>query len=159
FNVTAYDSFGNVATGYVGTIHFTSSDSQAVLPADTTMPPTSLGSFNFTATLKTAGSQNIKATDMSNSNVTRTPTGNVVQPLHAVSLAFNGYAASVATGTPVSFTLAAIDPYGNTDSAYTGTVHFTSSDTAAGLPADYTFNATDAGDRTFNAVFNTTGTE
>src|SRR5205085_586261 len=28
-NVTAYDPFGNVATGYAGTIHFTSTDPQA----------------------------------------------------------------------------------------------------------------------------------
>ena len=32
--VTARDPFGNVATSDNGTVHFTSSDPQAVLPAD-----------------------------------------------------------------------------------------------------------------------------
>jgi len=32
--VTALDLFNNPATSYTGTVHFTSSDGQAVLPAD-----------------------------------------------------------------------------------------------------------------------------
>jgi hypothetical protein len=36
FMVTARDSFGNTATGYTGTVHFTSSDNQATLPTDYT---------------------------------------------------------------------------------------------------------------------------
>ena len=35
--VTAYDTYGNVATGYTGTVHFTSSDAQATLPANATL--------------------------------------------------------------------------------------------------------------------------
>ena len=31
FSVTAKDAFGNTATGYAGTVHFTSSDGQAAL--------------------------------------------------------------------------------------------------------------------------------
>ena len=31
--VTAYDAYGNVATGYTGTIAFSSSDAQALLPS------------------------------------------------------------------------------------------------------------------------------
>ena len=34
FSVTARDPYNNTATGYVGTVHFTSSDGQAVLPAN-----------------------------------------------------------------------------------------------------------------------------
>src|SRR5581483_9126249 len=37
FTVTVLDAFGNVATGYNGTIHFTSSDAAAILPGDTTL--------------------------------------------------------------------------------------------------------------------------
>ena len=37
FTVTAYDPYGNVATGYSGTVQFTSSDSQAVLPGNYTI--------------------------------------------------------------------------------------------------------------------------
>ena len=41
--------------------------------------------------------------------------------------------------------MTAQDPYGNTASGYTGTVHFTSSDGAATLPGNYTFVVGDAG--------------
>ena len=51
--------------GYTGTVHFTSSDVQAVLPADYTFtgPAATRGSHTFSATLKTAGEQSITATD------------------------------------------------------------------------------------------------
>ena len=42
-------------------------------------------------------------------------------------------------------TITAKDAYGNTATSYTGTVHFTSSDSAAVLPGNYTFVAGDAG--------------
>src|SRR5207253_3232246 len=58
--VTAQDQFNNTATGYAGTAHFTSSDGQAVLPANSTL---SNGTGTFTVTLKTAGSQTVTATD------------------------------------------------------------------------------------------------
>src|SRR5262249_14434154 len=42
------------------------------------------------------------------------------------------------------------DPYGNTATGYTGTVHFRSADPyGARLPADYTFQASDQGVHTF----------
>jgi hypothetical protein len=48
-------------------------------------------------------------------------------------------------------TVIAVDPYGNTDMNYTGTIHFTTSDMDPGvvLPPDYTFQASDAGMATF----------
>jgi N-acetylneuraminic acid mutarotase len=58
--VTAMDSFGNVANGYTGKIHFTSSDAGAVLPNDAGLTA-GVGVFN--ATFNTAGSQTITATD------------------------------------------------------------------------------------------------
>src|SRR5207253_1730325 len=69
--VTAKDSFGNTATGYTGTAHFTSIDGQAVLPADYKFVAGDNGTHTFTATLKTVGSQTITATD----TVTGTITG------------------------------------------------------------------------------------
>ena len=36
FTVTAHDGYGNVATGYTGTVRFSSSDPKAVLPANYT---------------------------------------------------------------------------------------------------------------------------
>jgi len=37
FTVTARDVFNNVATGYAGTVHITSTDGAAVLPANSTL--------------------------------------------------------------------------------------------------------------------------
>ncbi len=50
--VTAYDAFGNTATGYTGTVHFTSSDIQAVLPANYTFTGGDAGVHVFSVTLE-----------------------------------------------------------------------------------------------------------
>ena len=55
--VTAIDPLGGVGTGYTSTIHFSSSDVQAGLPADYTFTAADAGVHTFTVTLKTAGSQ------------------------------------------------------------------------------------------------------
>jgi hypothetical protein len=71
FNVTlaALDQFGNIATGYAGHVHFTSSDPAASLPADATLTN---GQGIVSVTLKTAGSQTITATDSTSTNPTIT---------------------------------------------------------------------------------------
>jgi hypothetical protein len=66
--------------------------------------------------------------------------------------------ASATAGIPVSVTVTALDQYGNTATGYTGTIHFTSTDTLATLPADYPFGASDAGVHTFTATFGAAGT-
>ena len=53
--VTAYDAYGNLATGYVGTVHFTSSDPKAVLPANDTFTAADAGVHTFWVTLSTPG--------------------------------------------------------------------------------------------------------
>src|SRR5207245_1966307 len=69
FTVTAFDGNNNVATGYTGTIHFTSSDAAATLPADSTLTN---GAGTFSSTLKTAGNQTLTATDTATSSITGT---------------------------------------------------------------------------------------
>jgi hypothetical protein len=70
--VTAHAANGATATGYTGTVHFTSSDSAAVLPANYTFTLADAGSHTFSATLKTLGSRSISATDTSASTITGT---------------------------------------------------------------------------------------
>ena len=70
FTVTALDAFGNTATGYRGTIHFSSSDGQASLPANYTFTAADGGVHTFSATLKTAGSQSLTATDTATTSIT-----------------------------------------------------------------------------------------
>jgi alpha-tubulin suppressor-like RCC1 family protein len=67
FSVTAKDAHGNIVPTYTGTIAFTSSDSQAVLPGGYTFSTGDSGTRTFSATLKTTGTQSITVTDSGNS--------------------------------------------------------------------------------------------
>src|SRR5207247_4837345 len=141
FTVTAKDAFGNTATGYTGTVAFTSSDSQAVLPAKYTFGSGDAGVDSFSATLNTTGAQSITATDTVNASITGTESGITVSSNTHLSLA----APSTTTaGSSFSLTVTAKDANNNTLTSYLGTVHFTSTDPAAVLPANYTFTAVDA---------------
>src|SRR5207247_7210418 len=75
FTVTAKDAFGNTATGYTGTVAFTSSDSQAVLPAKYTFGSGDAGVHSFSATLNTTDEQTITATYPVNLSSPRTEPG------------------------------------------------------------------------------------
>jgi MYXO-CTERM domain-containing protein len=68
FNITARDAFGNTATGYLGTAHFTSSDPLASLPPDVTF--VAGVTAQLTATFGTAGDQTLTATDVAKGSVT-----------------------------------------------------------------------------------------
>ncbi len=158
FTVTAVDRFGNTTTGYTGTVHLTSSDGQVVLPADYTFVSGDKGMHTFSATLKTAGSRSITATDTTTSSITGTQSGIQVDAANAVLFVMSGPSDAV-KGDPYAFTVTAKDAYGNVATGYTGTVHFTSSDDGADLPADYTFTAGDGGVHTFSATFKRLGNQ
>jgi hypothetical protein len=61
--VQALDAYGNRATSYRGTVHFSSTDGAASLPGDYTFVAADKGKHTFSVTLNTAGSQKITATD------------------------------------------------------------------------------------------------
>jgi large repetitive protein len=67
--VTALDAAGNTATGYSGTVHFTSTDGSATLPSDGVLTN---GTGTFSARLATAGSQTITARDTVTSSIAGT---------------------------------------------------------------------------------------
>ncbi len=157
--VTAETSSGATDTGYTGTIHFTSSDAQAVLPANFAFPGTDDGIATFSVTLKTAGTQSITATDTSNSAITGTVSGIVVSPAPVSQLILSGLSSSATVGVAQSLKVTAEDPYGNVATTYAGTVQFTSSDSAATLPANSTFTTTNGGVQTFSITFGTAGTQ
>ena len=153
FTVTALDAFNNTMTGYAGTVHFTSTDAAAVLPANVTLTN---GVGTFSATLATAGSQTITATDtvtssMSNSSSTIGVSASTAGPHFAVSAP-----ATATAGTPFNLTVTALDAFNNTMTGYAGTVHFTSTDAAAALPADATLTN---GVGTFSAILKTAGSQ
>ena len=132
--VTALDQFNNTATAYAGTVHITSTDGAAVLPADATLTN---GSGTFPITFRTAATQTVTATDTVTATITGT-SGNInVGP--GVATHFTVVAPATATaGTPISATVTARDTNNNVATGYAGTVHITSSDSTAALPADTT---------------------
>ena len=78
--VTVKDPYGNVATGYRGTVRFTSSDSAAVLPGNYTFTAGDAGVHVFSATLKTASSStSITVTDTTTTSITGTQTPIIVE--------------------------------------------------------------------------------
>ena len=155
--LSATDAFANPIAGYTGTVHFASSDPRALLPADYTFTPADQGTHSFSMTLKTAGTQSIFVTDLGNANLGST-TNVQVAPGSTVSLQMSTIPNTVA-GTAHTFTIIAVDAFGNTNVNYAGTITFSSSDVAAQLPASYTFVATDAGTRTFSATLKTAGNQ
>ncbi len=62
--VVVLDPVGNLASTFTGTIHFSSSDSDAVLPDDYTFVPTDIGVATFMITLQTPGSQQVQVNDV-----------------------------------------------------------------------------------------------
>src|SRR5262249_3103824 len=126
--VTAKDASNATVTGYLGTVHFTSNDPQAVLPADYTFVAADNGVHTFTnaVTLKTAGTRSITATD--GAGATGSQSNITVNPAATSVLAVTGFPSPVTAGTAGNATVTAQDAFGNTTPTYTGTVHITSSD-------------------------------
>ena len=159
FTVTAYDAYGNVATGYTDTVYFKSSDSKAVLPANYPFTAADQGTHTFSATLLTAGTQSLIVTDANSNSVASQENGIAVSPAALASLQLTGLVGATTAGQAQGFTVTAGDAYGNAIPGYTGTVHFTSSDAKAVLPANYTFTSADAGKHTFSATLVMAGTQ
>src|SRR5207253_908852 len=139
FTVTALDFYNNTATGYTGTVHFTSSDGQAILPGDYAFVGGDAGVHTFSngATLKTVGSRIITATDTVTGSITGTSATVAVSAAAATHYSVSAPGSATA-GSAFTVTVTALDAFNNTATGYAGTVHFTSSDGAATLPADST---------------------
>jgi hypothetical protein len=153
--VTAYDSFGNLAVDYAGTVAFSSSDYQATLPFYT-FTAADAGVHTFSVTLRTAGTQSVSVRDYFNPTMSTTQTGIVVNSAAAVSMTVTPLHGVVA-GTAQSFTVKANDAFGNSAASYRGTLKLGTSDTIAVLPATYTFTAVDAGTHVFSMTFKSSG--
>ena len=164
--VTAIDAFGNPATGYRGTVHFTLGGSAQLQAAAalTTSGASTPGDYTFTAgdagqhtfrdglVLTNAPQQDFSVTDQSNQLTTGTVTVPIT-PASASQLALS-VPTSTSAGAQQSWGVTAYDPYGNVATGYTGTVHFavTGDTTDEDLPADYAFGDSDGGTASVNAT-------
>ena len=143
--VTAFDPYGNVATGYPGTVTVSGAPGGGT-PASGTL---GAGVGSFPLTLTTAGSATITATDGSLTGTTSIQ----VTPAPATALVVSGGPSSVIAGTPVALNVTAQDPFGNTDTSLTGTLAISTSDPTAG-PTTAPINA---GLGSFSVTLDTAG--
>jgi hypothetical protein len=131
FTVTAKDASGNTATGYAGTVNFTSSDPQAVLPANYTFVVADSGMHTFSATLKTAGAQSITATDTITATITGTQTGIIVNPAAPSKLVFITAAQTLTAGVcSATITVQSQDQFNNPSNVSGNTLVSLSSNSA-----------------------------
>ncbi len=167
FEVTAtvYDSNGNIASGYTGTVVFSATNVAGRpapdLPTSYTFVEADGGRRTFTGaervTLFGAGDIVVTVTDQT---PLATPVSNLsvrVNPAVAASLSVtrSGVGNPLA-GVPFSITVTALDVHGNVATGYNGRVVFTTDDThvapAPVLPAPYVFVVGDAGAKVFANV-------
>jgi hypothetical protein len=157
--VAALNANNTVVSRYRGIVFFSSSDVHALLPDSYSFTAADAGIHTFLVTLTTAGQQTITASDTVQAGINGQTSGITVKPAAARSLQVSGFPASATAGTAYTFTVTAVDAYGNIATGFRGTVQFTSSDAAAVLPANYRFTSTDAGVHVFTATLNTPGTQ
>jgi len=144
--LTAYSSPSVVATDYTGTVHFTSSDSQAILPADYTYTTADAGVHNFNVTLETLGSQSVTAADTVSTSISASEntTVNASVPIHLDLISGSGQSASVGTAYPTDLSARVTDLYGNVIGGHTvvftepasGASGLFGSQTSAAIPTD-----------------------
>ncbi len=119
--VTAKDAYGNTATGYRGTVHFTSTDSSATLPSNYAFTSSDNGVHTFTGViLKTAGERSITATDTTTSSITGSQTGITVNAASASKLVITG-STSINRNTRTAYTITLRDQYNNPATSSTAT--------------------------------------
>jgi hypothetical protein len=152
FTITAVNADGTPDTTLDGTATITSSDAKAIYPASVTLTG---GTGQFSVTFETSGAQSVTATDVQTPSDQGSASDLVVQAAQASSFTLTGFPSPVVVGVPGNFTVTAYDTYGNVATGDGAPVAFTSSDTAAGLPANATLTN---GVGQFSATLKTLGT-
>ncbi|QTE30692.1 hypothetical protein [Pengzhenrongella sicca] len=149
--VTARSSATSIATGYRGSVVFTSTDARTpTLPARYTFTAADKGAHTFTGVvLHTAGALRITATDAAVGSITGTSGSISVAAGPASRFAVSAPPTAIA-GAGFAIVVTAKDRFYNPATSYRGTVAFTSSDPRIPpLPPAYTFTAADRGVHTF----------
>ena len=142
FTVTIQNANGTTDTGYTGTVHFTSSDPKAVLPANFTFTAADAGQSTFTTTLKTAGTQSITATDTANSLVTASARTTVTPAAASQLIVTTLPPTSVTAGAGFGLQVSAEDPFDNVVPSFTGSVTLALDNNPSGTTLGGTLTAT-----------------
>lgn len=113
---TLKDIYGNVATGYTGTLNWSSTDVLATLPSSVAFTGGDAGVKNLSVTLKTAGTKDFTATDSVVGALTQTVSGVTVSAStadHLVLSAGDGQSTVVGTAVAIDPKVQVVDAYGN----------------------------------------------
>ncbi|MBI3181308.1 MAG: hypothetical protein HYZ28_04115 [Myxococcales bacterium] len=156
--VSLSDAYGNLATGYVGTVQFTSSDATATLPSAISFGAAQAGVATASVTFAIVGTQTLTAADPASPTLTATASVAVTAGAPA-QLMLSGPTSPVQAGSAQALSVEVRDAAGNRVTSYSGAVRFSSSDPSATLPADAAFTAADLGQKTVAGLsFNSPGT-
>lgn len=149
--VTARNYSNNAVTDYSGTVHFTSDDPTATLPADTIITG-GVGNVQVSATRATAVT--VRARDTSNTDLT----GTTVIPVNAAAVNHLTLTTPISTSTGTAFQamLSAQDQYNNIVKSFADTIHLNSTSAQSVLPADFVLTG---GAKQISIKLNTPGTQ
>jgi len=158
--VLAEDAFGNRATGYQGTVQFTST-AAATLPGKYAFAASDNGVHTFTngVIFDRAGTATITVHDTANPSIAGSITITVTAAAAGKFSLDIPNTGSIFTDTLYPIIVVAQDAFGNRAGGYRGTVRFTSTARAT-LPRKYQFTAADNGVHTFTkgVIFGKAGT-
>jgi hypothetical protein len=117
--VTALDHFGNIVTGYTGTVKLTSSDPTVDLGSYTFTTGTGKdnGVHTFSVKLKTGGNQTITATDTSSTNPAITGTSSAITTRGLVVTGLTPTATGFTVNFSEPFTVADVNLYGGSQTS------------------------------------------
>ena len=81
-HLAVFNKNGTPATGYIGTVTFTSTDPVAYLPSQYTFAASDAGAHDFPVTLNTAGMQTLTTTDTADAGLTASDSTTVAGPAY-----------------------------------------------------------------------------
>jgi len=157
FTVSATDASGTVDAGFVGKVQFTNTDKSASALPDHTFVAADKGTRQFSVTFKTKGQQTLTVT--SDAAISATGSTSVGGPPTTGPKLVLDLPKSTTSGAVATVKVTVKDETGKVDAGFTGKIHFTTKDTSAVLPADYTFTAADKGTHQFSVTFKTKGVQ
>ena len=132
--ITAYDPYGNLATGYTGTVELAAATARPY-SRRLTFTTADAGTHTFAVTLEHRRYRVDHRDRRADAGLKGSETGITVQAAAARSLVVSGFPTADTAGVAQDVIVTAYDPYGNVATGYTGTVELTSSDGQALLPA------------------------
>ena len=154
-----FDAYGNVVTGYTGTVHFSSTDKQAVLPGNYSFGVPDHGVKTVQVTLTTAGPQTVTMSD-ANAHTLNGSTGVInVSAAEFAKLAFVQQPTTTPSGAALkpAVSVELLDAFGNVELGSTNQVTLAASDASLTLGGATTVTASNGVATFANLIVNGSG--